>query len=314
MKKIFFALIMTSIFFYLSNLSIAYEKEIKNLSSIMAENITRAGMKKIAVVDFVDLQGNITELGRFIAEEFSVNLAGAKKGFRVVERTHLKTILKEHKLALTGVIDPTTAKKLGQIAGVDALVTGTITPFGESVRLAIKVLDTATGDVIDALSGEISKTKAIEELLGRSIEAGTTETSRTSSVPSSLGKGIEAEGFIFRPVKCRRSGKNTICTITFTNNDKEERQLHLWGQRSFNSRLYSNMYDNLGNQYPVYIQIGNQRSHGAQSLEEKFVPGLPVNVNFVAEDVTPEASSMSVVIGIEEIRRPVAIKNIPITR
>lgn len=43
----------------------------------------------------------MTELGRFIAEEFSVVLASAGKGFIVVDRTHLKKILVEHKLSST---------------------------------------------------------------------------------------------------------------------------------------------------------------------------------------------------------------------
>lgn len=154
-----------------SNITMAYEKEIKSISTAMAENIANAGKKMIAVVDFTDLQGNVTELGRFLAEEFSVALAGTGKGFEVVDRTHLKSIISEHKLSSTGIIDPQTARKLGQIAGVEALITGTITPFGDSVRISVKILDTATAKVIGASSGDIAKTKAIEELLARGIES-----------------------------------------------------------------------------------------------------------------------------------------------
>lgn len=72
--------------------SSAYEAEIKKLSATIAEKIALAKKAKVAVVDFTDLQGGVTELGRFIAEEFSVALAGAGKGFKVVNRTHLKSI------------------------------------------------------------------------------------------------------------------------------------------------------------------------------------------------------------------------------
>ena len=149
--------------------SLAYEKEISGLSSIMAAKIAKAQKKTVGVVDFTDLQGNVTELGRFLAEELSVAITGAAEGFEVVDRTHLKSILQEHKLALTGLIDPSTARKLGEITGIQALITGTITPFGDSVRLSVKVLDVATAKIIVATSGEIPKTKAIEELLTRGI-------------------------------------------------------------------------------------------------------------------------------------------------
>lgn len=313
MRRIMFISIITTFIFTVGvTLDIlAYEKEIRSLSSNIAENIVKAGKKTIAVVDFVDLQGNVTELGRFLAEEFSIALAAAGRGFEVVDRTHLKSILAEHKLSATGIIDPQTARKLGQIAGVDALVTGTITPFGDSIRVSVKILDTATAKVIGASSGDIAKTKAIEELLGKGIETGTAETQRTPSGPPSLGKGIEVEGVLFKPMKCWRSGRDTICTVTFINNGREERKLHIWGKRGPINRPYSNVYDNLGNQYSVDIQIG---SHRYNPLNEKFIPGLPVNVNFVAVDVRPEATSMSVTIGIEEIKRPIAIRNIPITK
>ena len=123
-----------------------YESEIGNLSAKMAQKIVNSGKRSIAVVDFTDLKGNVTELGRFIAEEFSVALLESSQGFEVLDRTHLQSILKEHKLSETGLIDPQTARKLGQFAGVDALVTGTITPLGESVRLAVKVLDVETAN------------------------------------------------------------------------------------------------------------------------------------------------------------------------
>lgn len=180
-------LIPLSFLLLVPGIAMAYEKEIKSLSSAMAEDIDKAGKKTIAVVDFTDLQGNVTELGRFIAEEFSVALAGAGKGFEVVDRTHLKSILAEHKLSATGIIDPQTARKLGQIAGVDALITGTITPFGDSVRLSVKVLATDTAKIIGASSGDIAKTKAIEELLARGIETGQPSTPQAfvpSYVPS----------------------------------------------------------------------------------------------------------------------------------
>ncbi len=56
-----------------------YEQEIEQLSSQIAEKIAGKGKKTVAVVDFTDLEGNVTQLDRFIAEEFSVALAGAGK-------------------------------------------------------------------------------------------------------------------------------------------------------------------------------------------------------------------------------------------
>lgn len=58
-----------------------------------------------------------------------------------VRERGLKSIIKENKLSATGLIDPATARKLGKVAGVDALITGTLTPLrdGDVLNLEISI-------------------------------------------------------------------------------------------------------------------------------------------------------------------------------
>jgi len=146
-----------------------YEKEIEQLSSQMAEKIAAKGKKTVAVVDFTDLQGNVTELGRFIAEELSGSLAKGEKGFEVVNRSNLRQLIKEYELFSTGAIDQKAAMKLGEFSGIEALITGTITPFTENIRVSTSVLDMKTAKVIDNQKENIPRTKDINELLGNEI-------------------------------------------------------------------------------------------------------------------------------------------------
>jgi hypothetical protein len=101
----------------------AFGQDLKQASTILSAKISESQRKTVAVVDFTDLCGNVSRFGRYLAEELSGTLVGDAKGFRVMDRTHLQAILQEHKLATTGLIDPQTARKLGQFAGVDTLVT-----------------------------------------------------------------------------------------------------------------------------------------------------------------------------------------------
>jgi hypothetical protein len=43
----------------------AYEDELKRLSQVMADKIAASNKSKVAVVDFVDLESCVTQLGRF---------------------------------------------------------------------------------------------------------------------------------------------------------------------------------------------------------------------------------------------------------
>lgn len=200
---------LLTFFFAGINFSLAYEREIKSLADTLARDIAGADKKIIAVVDFTDLQGNVTELGRFLAEELSVALAVSDQGFEVVDRSHLKVLLQEHKLALTGLIDPSTARKLGEIAGADALVTGTITPLGNTVRLAVKLLDTGTAKIAAASTTNIDKTKEIAELLSKGIgsasgfvpgaEMNTVNVNRSMSVKE-INQTLNYQGISFEIV------------------------------------------------------------------------------------------------------------------
>jgi len=303
MYRVSFSILVLITFFLLSpSIGMTYEKEVQSLSLTIAEKVATADKKRIAVVDFTDLKGNVTELGRFLAEEFSVSLAGLGKGFEVVDRTHLKSIIAEHKLSTTGIIDPQTARKLGKIAGVEALVTGTITPFGDSVRLAIKVLDTNTARVITGITGNIAKTKAIEELLASGI---------TTPIPPGqppVGKEVEAEGFIFRPVGCERNGSKITCTISLTNNGDETRRICIHhGDSSY-------FVDNLGNKYPVKVSIGGQ-GIGYGCASGTFLPQVPTNIVLFAEDVSSDATLITAAIHSGDFRKEiVGVGNIPITK
>lgn len=170
----------------------ARQREINAAAVLLAEDIAATTKLSVAVVDFTDLQGQVTELGRFVAEEMALGLVMARKNLSVVDRTHLKTLMEEHKLSTSGVIDPTTARQLGKIVGVQALVTGTITPFPDSVRVVIKVLDTDTARILAASSMDIAKTQTVESLLSRDISKGAGSSSGTSTPASSTSSNRPA--------------------------------------------------------------------------------------------------------------------------
>ena len=79
----------------------AQQSELRSVADGLAREITAHGKKSVAVVDFTDLQGKPTALGRYLAEEFSVALTRSRNGFEVIDRAHLQALLTENKLAHT---------------------------------------------------------------------------------------------------------------------------------------------------------------------------------------------------------------------
>jgi TolB-like protein len=322
MRKLVFV-IFVSLTFLLSYsaVSMAYENEIKSLSTAMADNIAKAGKKRIAVVDFTDLQGNITELGRFIAEEISADFTMTAKGFEVIDRNHLSRILAEHKLSVSGIVDQKTVQKLGQIAGVDAIVTGSITPLENSVRVVCKIIATDTARIIGAAKGDIAKTRAIGELLGKGIGTGVGSTSPQTTQQAK----INAEGFIFEAKVCKLiGGKIVECYVSITNTKGEERKLSIGaggGGHSCSENSYA--YDDKGIQYLAKnVRIGASKGSWV-SMDQVFPPNLPIIVILKFEGVLPESKNVTLRLGLngflaDKRRECVSffplLRNIPLTR
>jgi len=264
----------------------AYEKEINRLSLEIADKIAGSGKQKVAVVDFTNIEGNVTALGRFIAEEFSVALAESGKEFQVVDRTHLKSIIKEHKLSKTGLIDPDTARQLGKIAGVEALITGSLTPFGDSVRLVVKVLNTETAAIIGSKRGNIPKTNAIAALIERDISSGGQPTPKPTKGPEEGERVIKAKGFTFELVSCKRQGGSVQCEFFVTNS--ADKRLILFGGGAEQSRLF----DNLGSAYLASgVSLANCSSRDFCDID--LIGGVRVQASLSFEGVASDATHVA---------------------
>lgn len=155
--------------------------EIKVLATDIASKLQSAGRTTVAVVDFTDLRGEVRELGRFIAEELSGELTNAGE-IEVVDRNHLKKILREQQFSTSGLADPATIQKLGRLTGARAIVTGTFTPLDNTIRVSCKVISSETGRVIAAGKLDMAKTDAIEDLLAGWVDS--------SSSPDKKWRGL----------------------------------------------------------------------------------------------------------------------------
>jgi TolB-like protein len=153
------------------NAAESFDSQMTGFAQKLATQIQASGRKKVAVLDFADLQGNQTDLGRYIAEQLTVNLVEVRTNFNVVDRANLKRILDEHKLTISGLIEPDNAKKLGQISGVDALVLGNVIPLANDVQFTAKVIATDSAEIVGAAKVRVTKDEEIKALIARTPEA-----------------------------------------------------------------------------------------------------------------------------------------------
>ena len=152
------------------------DDSLSKLADNLAALIKEHSNKKVTVLDFTDLQGGQSELGRYIAEQLTVDMVMGKHDFAVLDGANLKSILAEHKLTSEGLVNPDNAKKLGQFAGVDALVIGNIISMNSNVQLTVKIITTDTAEIIGAAKAQFKSDDTVQKFLGQPMarnEAGT---------------------------------------------------------------------------------------------------------------------------------------------
>ncbi len=131
---------------------------------------------RIAVVDLRNSSGwNYwgEQLGAAAADQLATELVRTNE-FSVIERDRLQAILAEQGLGQSGAVDPATAVKIGELLGVQAILTGSITKFAvdtkrvgigpaavsrtqAEVALDIRVVDTSTGEILAVADGSGEK-------------------------------------------------------------------------------------------------------------------------------------------------------------
>ena len=190
-----------------------YEAQMKELTRELSKKIAETSKKRIAVADFTDSDGTVTKLGQFISEEFNTYLPEAGQGFEVIDRTRINTLIKENQLLRKGLTDPTAAAQLGKLANIEALIYGTITPFGENVRVNIKILDLQRGTILRSLTGSITRTADINRLLSEASVGGSTISSGDSDEDS--GENATKD----KDKRCATNHTGSYCFYNLTKQD-----------------------------------------------------------------------------------------------
>jgi TolB-like protein len=269
------------------------DQRISELSQQIAKEMTEYNKTTIAVIEFSDLQGNVTDFGRFLAEELITRLYQTKK-FKVIERHLLNKIIAEQKLSLTGIVDPTSAKQLGKILSVDAIVSGSITDLAQSLRINARLISTETGEIFAVASTEIFKDESVIKLLQTGVKSPTldmkTASSQTTTEKKILRK-VDARNFTFELKNVQMTSTTVIIDLLITNND-QDRQLALGTFSKWSNPYFTRIFDDAGNEYHVnYVQLANKApSNYVRSL---LVSGVPTKAQLKFENVSATAQSIS---------------------
>jgi TolB-like protein len=143
-----------------------------SMTVLYAQN--REKIPRIAVFELVDtnVAAEQEKYGEAIAGMLMTDLINGKV-FQVIERSEVDRMMNEMAFQVSGAVDANTAKRIGEILGVDILVFGTVAKFGQVVETDIRLVDTQTGRAIlaeHAKSESGIDIRTMVENLARKIE------------------------------------------------------------------------------------------------------------------------------------------------
>lgn len=177
------------------------ESSLDEIARTIIERTRSGDGSTIAISTFTHSDGTCSEVSNFISEFVVDSLFNIGDGrVRIVERSQLSAIFKEMQLLYDGTIAPDTAKRIGEIEGVDALVTGSLTEFGDKVMLQARLIGTVDGTVFATARSSFPRTDTIQGMMaGRSRASCGFESAAVGSgtaVTNAGGFGsFEGDGF-----------------------------------------------------------------------------------------------------------------------
>jgi len=175
---------------------------------------------KIAVLDF-QLQGETfdnPDMGTIVAEWFITAMVREGR-FDVVERRLLEKVLNEQKLAMTGIVDASSASQIGKVLGVKVVITGSVMKLHNIIEINARIIDVENGSIITAenvralsstnlqdlviqMSGKIMKSFPLEGyVVNRSGDAVTLDLGLRTGVKSGMQFLVYKEGQVIKHPK-----------------------------------------------------------------------------------------------------------------
>ncbi|MFH2201615.1 MAG: FlgO family outer membrane protein [Elusimicrobiota bacterium] len=129
----------------------------EQLARDLADIARQTGYQRLAVMPLQPITGGGAQSGEILAARLTSRLS-MSRDIKIVERALLDQVLQEQGLSYKGVVRAEQAKELGQVLGVDAIVTGTYLKLRRGkLEVHARLIDTETARVLGAATAKVEK-------------------------------------------------------------------------------------------------------------------------------------------------------------
>jgi TolB-like protein len=167
--------------------------------------------QNLAVVPFTATASSAQQskaFGEYLTETIIGSISGHPEKLKLFERTRMDAILKEHEFILTDLMKPAAALKIGQLAPIDALLSGTYTKLKSYIEVSARIIDVSSGEITMSYVGRIKMNKNLSALF---LPTTTTNTLSNSNNNSNTPVQITINNSVNANVISKSKSAEEIC-------------------------------------------------------------------------------------------------------
>jgi len=101
---------------------------------------------RIGIISFAG-SGNVASLADQVADYFTTDFVQSRS-FKIYERNQMDKLVAEIELGQTGILNDDTVQQVGQMAGIELMVTGKVSDIQGRQRIDVKVINVRSGRLV----------------------------------------------------------------------------------------------------------------------------------------------------------------------
>jgi hypothetical protein len=133
-----------------------YEERLNELAESVISEAVKEKAARLAILDFTDQKGNVTPVGRFLAEELGTQILVVGE-LGVVDRTLLGATMAKHRLSRLDVSQSKSVRRVAKALRVDLFVVASFLEIPEGLQVSVKLIRPRSIQAAGAARGVLPK-------------------------------------------------------------------------------------------------------------------------------------------------------------
>ena len=226
----------------------------------------------IAIADFINEEGNVSKLGRYVSDKLTPYFARSKQ-FSVMERVVIDKVLEEHQFQVSAFVDEESTQEFGKLVGAETIISGTISALDDAFYFIAKVVGVAHGNLITSIDVEVDRSGRLVALYNANLPRSKKKEFR-SKIFRAKGIGIPSEKHKKNPTLASTLAGRAATVDAMRNLAQQIQGAHIDAKTTV--RDFMTESDNVTLQVNTYIR-------GARVISKKEMPDGAVEVEMEVE-------------------------------